>query len=245
MKPSTPTQKLKVDVALVIDRTGSMCSVIDDLKNELVEMTDKLKELLLSRETRKREISELNVKVVFFGDFATDGEEALICSPLFKMPEEKEHLLAFLGLVNGGEYSGGDIPENGLEGLYAAMTGEWSCDENGNKADRQIILLVTDAPPLHLQEREDCVGYNREAYPESLRELEDIWHDEELLSEKTSMDRRARRLFLIAPEEKYYEGHTWRPVADWEDTRSILLPHIGPLFGLTADTLIKAIASMI
>ena len=82
------------------------------------------------------------------------------------------------------------MAENSLEALAYAVDSEWLCEEAEGCVNRNIICLVTDAPPKALGECEDCVGYP-ENMPKSLDEIFDKWY---------STNARIKRMLLVTPD---------------------------------------------
>lgn len=121
----SPTQ---VDVAFVIDATGSMGDEINYLKAELLDV------MARSRDSLKAQ--QLNFSAVFYRD---RGEEYVTRQWPFGQPDEK--LIEFFNQQRAG--GGGDNPEAVETALKLALNElEWS-----ESASARLLFLVLDAPP--------------------------------------------------------------------------------------------------
>lgn len=204
----------KVDIAFVIDATGSMGPIMDQVKERALTLGDEIKEKM---EAAGKNIGALRMRVIDFADFASESIEAIRASEFYTMPEERAQ---FENQVKGIQYEdrGGDIPENALEALWVAMKSDW-VDLPGLTAGRHIIVLITDAPPLNLGERNGCMGYVAEDYPENIQEMEEIWNEQATQGGgHTKLNPKKKRLLLFAPEGGDGAGHDWNAVSGWENT---------------------------
>lgn len=203
----------KVDIAFVIDATGSMEPIMTEVKERALTLGDEIKEKM---EASGRHVGALRIRVIDFGDFATESIEAIRTSEFFNMPEEQPQ---FENQVRGIQYAdrGGDVPENALEALWVAMKSDW-VDLPGLTPGRHIIVLITDAPPLNLGERTGCMGYVADDYPENIQEMEEIWKENSTQGGgHTKLNPKKKRLLLFAPEGDV-AGHNWDAVSGWENT---------------------------
>ena len=204
--------KYDIDIVFCIDATGSMTPIIDKVRRVTLGFDEKVRARFSAG---NKNIGELRVRVVEFGDFC-DGPEAIKGSEFFMLPDQKD---AFASVVNGIDIAnkGGDIPENGLEALYEAMHSDWVVPATGNKC-RHIIVVLTDAVPLNLKEREGCVGYSDE-YPSDIYALEDIWNEKVDLQSgvtpSTKMRYNDHRLVLFVPSDADEDGRSWQDVMGW------------------------------
>lgn len=200
----------KLDIVFVIDATGSMTPIMNQVKANALTLGDRICDEM---KAANKPVDELRLRVIDFADFASEGDEAIRLSDFYKMPEEKA---AFEKRVNDIDIDmrGGDIPENGLEALFAAINSDWVKIGAGEKG-RHIIVLMTDAVPLNLQERAGCVGYNAEEYPSNIEELTEIWNAD-AQSTTTKLSPSKKRLIVYAPAGKDAQGHTWDDVTSWE-----------------------------
>ncbi len=177
-----------VDMVFCIDATGSMRHVIDFVKKNALSLYS---DIVAAMGKKHKVISQMRVRVIAFRDYLADGQEAMMASDFFALPQQAQ---LFYESVNGIEAKGGgDIPEDGLEALGYAIRSDWSRD--GVKK-RHIIVMWSDAPTHDL-------GYGKIApwYPdgmaESFEELSQWWEDEQMGG---CMDENAKRLLLFAPD---------------------------------------------
>ena len=78
-----------VDIVLCIDTTGSMHHVIDIVKDKALSLyQDIADEMALKHKT----IQKLRIRVIAFKDYHADGEDAMLASDFFEMPEQAEEL---------------------------------------------------------------------------------------------------------------------------------------------------------
>ncbi len=128
----------KVDIIFCIDGTGSMTPCIDSIKNNAKKFYRDLVDKMTT--DFNSSIDELNIKVITFRDYAVDPD-AMVISEWFDLTAGDTDLYEkhLDGIVAQG---GDDIPENGLEALYFAMTADW---KSIGMNDRQVIVLFTDA----------------------------------------------------------------------------------------------------
>jgi len=177
-----------VDMVFCIDATGSMRHVIDFVKNNALNL---YQDIVSAMVKKHKVISQMRVKVIAFRDYIADGENAMLTSDFFVLPQQAE---LFAECVNGIKArGGGDIPEDGLEALGYAIRSDWT--REGVKK-RHIIVVWSDAPTHEL-------GYAKAApwYPEgmakSFEELSLWWEDQQLGGD---MDENAKRLLIFAPD---------------------------------------------
>ena len=197
------------DVVFVIDSTGGMDRAMPHVRDFARRF---LKTLAEVAEEYDKPIGKLRTRIVDFSDYGYEGEDALHQTDFFVLPDEADK---FDAALEGIEYEcrGGDIPENGLEALYYAMKSNWYEGER-NERGRHVIVLISDAPPLRLHEREGCIGYPSDEIPENISELEEMWCAPQEAGLK--LTRQRRRMILLVPEECDLDGRTWRHVAEWE-----------------------------
>ncbi|NLV59233.1 MAG: VWA domain-containing protein [Clostridiales bacterium] len=177
-----------VDMVFCIDATGSMRHVIDLVKQNALSLYE---DITRAMEKKHKVISRMRVRVIAFRDYVADGEEAMLSSDFFVLPDQAEDFYECVNSITAK--GGGDIPEDGLEALAYAIKSEWS--QEGVKK-RHIIVMWSDAPTHEL-------GHGRIApwYPEGMAEdfdeLSLWWEDEQLGG---SMDENAKRLLIFAPD---------------------------------------------
>lgn len=177
-----------VDMVFCIDATGSMRHVIEFVKKNALNLYH---DIVAEMASKHKLVNKMRVRVIAFRDYVADGEEAMLSSDFFELPEQAQ---LFYDCVNGIEArGGGDIPEDGMEALGFAIRSDWT--REGVKK-RHIIVMWSDAPTHEL-------GYARIApwYPEGMAkdfdELSLWWEDEQLGG---GMDESAKRLLLFAPD---------------------------------------------
>lgn len=126
--------KYNVDIAMCMDATGSMGSLLNTVKaNALSFYTD----LTTAMEEKGKHIDELRVRVIAFRDYIADGENAMLATDFYSLPADAAE---FKSLVNSIEpFGGGDEPEDGLEALAYAIKSKWTT--GGNKR-RHIIIKI-------------------------------------------------------------------------------------------------------
>jgi len=177
-----------VDMVFCIDATGSMRHVIDFVKHNALRLYQDIVDVM---EKKHKVISQMRVRVIAFRDYIADGEEAMLSSDFFILPEQGSQFFECVNSIDAK--GGGDIPEDGLEALGYAIRSDWT--REGVKK-RHIIVLWSDAPTHPL-------GFGRIApwYPTSMaRDFEELslwWEDEQMGG---SMDENAKRLLLFAPD---------------------------------------------
>lgn len=184
-----------VDIVMCIDATGSMASIIDDVKRNALSFYQKFVDVMNAQDPPKS-VQQLRVKVIAFRDYGVDAEP-MVESPFFVLDEENE---AFHRFVDGIEASGGgDEPENSLEALALAMKSDWV---RTGSVRRHVIIMYTDASALKLGERAGQTGYPSDM-PKDLAELRELW-------EGQIMEKRAKRLLVFAPDTE-----PWSDMVDW------------------------------
>jgi hypothetical protein len=117
-----------LDVAIVIDSTGSMQAAIDLARDAIYDVVS-----LLSGVAPKLRLGVVHYKDV--SDFS-DGAQLLV--PLTKKQDEVRESLSKL-VANGG----GDLPENVDKGFEFALSKEMDWNKEANR----LILIIGDAPP--------------------------------------------------------------------------------------------------
>lgn len=117
-----------VDIAFVVDATGSMGDEIAYLKAELADVIRKVK--------RDNQQLEVRLGSVFYRDF---GDQYL--TKIFPFDKSLKKNIEFIKEQSAG--GGGDTPEAVEEGLASAIDSmAWS-----DKAVARLLFLVLDAPP--------------------------------------------------------------------------------------------------
>jgi len=177
-----------VDMVFCIDATGSMRHVIDFVKQNALNLYN---DIAAEMDKKHKVVDQMRVRVIAFRDYVADGEDAMLSSDFFVLPEQAQ---LFYECVNGIQVKGGgDIPEDGLEALAYAIRSDWT---RAGVKKRHIIVVWSDAPTHDL-------GYSRMApwYPEGMaKDFEELslwWEDEQLGG---GMDESAKRLLLFAAD---------------------------------------------
>ena len=188
-----------MDIVFCIDITGSMQPTIDKVKGFATSLYDDLIPFMLK--VAHREVKALRVKVIGFRDFYCDGKYALEESDFFKLPEQNQEFKNFVSSLEAK--GGGDDPENSLEALALAMKTDWvKINDLNTQRSRHVIVLFTDDAAHRFEEAETYTGTNYpEGMPKSYKELLMAWNGQGDIS--LSMDKRAKRLIVFAPEESY------------------------------------------
>ena len=177
-----------VDMVFCIDATGSMRHVLDFVKHNALNL---YQDIAGAMEKKRKTVSQMRIRVIAFRDYVADGEQAMMASDFFVLPQQAQQ---FYDCVNGvTAKGGGDIPEDGLEALAYAIRSDWT--KEGVKK-RHIIVVWSDAPT-------HALGHGRIApwYPDGMAEdfdeLSLWWEDEQLGG---AMDEGAKRLLIFAPD---------------------------------------------
>ena len=180
------------DIVFCIDATGSMGKVIGLVKENALSLQ---KDLVNAMKTKGKTIHQLRIRIIAFRDYIADGENAMMATDFFLLPDEVE---TFSRCVNGIRATGGgDIPEDGLEALAFAIRSKWTMEA---AKKRHVIVVWTDAGVHEL-------GYGSKAsnYPDNMaknfEELTNWWGDEQ---RNGYMDSNAKRLLLFAPCTSYW-----------------------------------------
>ncbi len=197
-KPVGQGLEYNVDIVMCIDATGSMASIIDEVKSNALSFYQKFVAEMNAQDPPKA-VAQLRVKVIAFRDYGVDTQP-MVESPFFVLDEDND---AFHNFVDGIEASGGgDEPENSLEALALAMKSDWV---RTGAVRRHVIIMYTDASALPLGTRSGSASYPSDM-PKDLSELRDLW-------EGQIMEKRAKRLLVFAPDME-----PWSDMVDWTNT---------------------------
>ena len=221
--------KYNVDIAMCIDATASMGSLLNTVKaNALSFYSD----LTAAMGEKGKHIDELRVRVIAFRDYIADGEDAMLATDFYTLPADSAE---FRELVNSIQPDGGgDDPEDGLEALAYAIKSNWT--KAGDK--RRHIIIVWSDDATH------ALGFGAKApnYPKKMArdfdELTEWWGDP---SQSGLMDNSAKRLLIYAPEKKY-----WSTISDtWDNVLHFPSEAGKGLQGLEYEEILNAIANSI
>jgi hypothetical protein len=131
----------KIDIAFMVDATGSMGDEIDYLKAELSDVIDHVKS--------ERSNIDINTGAVFYRDHGDD-----YVTKVSDFSSNKQHTLEFINEQSAD--GGGDFPEavdEALEKSIAAL--DWSDD-----ATARLLFLVLDAPPHYDQHAIESIHHS-------------------------------------------------------------------------------------
>lgn len=191
-----------VDIVMCIDSTGSMGSLLDMVKQNAINFYNDFTSELAKKD---KQVNELRVKVISFRDYIADGENAMLRTDFFSLPQQAaEFEQVVRGIMPEG---GGDEPEDSLEALAYAIKSKWT---GGGTKRRHVIVLWTDASAHEL-------GFGKKApnYPQKMAkdfsELTEWWGFGQYAG---VMERNAKRLLIYAPPVE-----PWNTIAQsWDNT---------------------------
>ena len=196
--------KYAIDLVFVIDVTGSMGSVIGEVKVLVNGFADRLR----SRMTADgKGLQDLWVRVISYRDLGEEGDRALSASHFFELPRQEVALREFVDELNAS--GGGSEPESGLEALWLAMRSPW----RNVLRSRHIIVMLTDAGahPLGLHTYPADLFQDNIAPPPNLLKMKQHWG---VAPDPGVMNTQARRLVLFAPD-----ATPWHEIGErWENT---------------------------
>ena len=186
-----------VDLALLIDCTGSMSKAIGYAKDHALKFHS---ELLQAMKSRQKTIDQLRVRVVGYRDYYDNVSDALVASEFFKLPEQEDEFNQFVNKLSAD--GGGDEPETALEAIAnAIVNSDW---ETSMDKTRHVIVVWTDASAHELERRDKPSGYPSDM-PKTFAELNEKWGQD--------MKSSAKRLILFAPS-----SYPWSDLAEiWDN----------------------------
>ena len=121
-------EKRTLDIAFVVDATGSMGDEISYLQSELLDVLKKVESQLKN--------TDIHYGSVFYRD---QGDEYV--TRKFDFSDKAENLINFIKKQNAG--GGGDTPEAVVEAMQVSIDElKWSSDNS-----TKIMFLILDAPP--------------------------------------------------------------------------------------------------
>lgn len=203
-----------VDICLCIDKTGSMSPIINTVKENALRLHE---DITAAMAEKNKHIHRLRVRVIWFGDYLSDGSEAMLGSDFLVLPEEMNVFKDCVDCIDA--YGGGDAPEDGLEALAFAMRSPW-CQDGWKR--RHIVCVFTDAPAHNIGYSSNASNYPH-AMPASYEELMLRWGFEGVPGD---MENAAKRLLLFAPDVSYWH----RICREWENS---ILTKVNPDGGLS------------
>lgn len=183
-----------VDMVFCIDATGSM----EDFSGSQVKIINLVKQNALNFYTdlnnamaaKRKAVRQLRVRIVAFRDYLADGENAMLVTDFFMLPQQAAQFEACVNSITAK--GGGDAPEDGLEALAYAIRSKWT---NETAKKRHVIVLWTDASTHELGYGKDSPYYPK-GMPQDMSELNDWWDD---------MNENSKRLIMFAPDQPYWD----------------------------------------
>ena len=178
-----------VDMVFCIDATGSMGGVIEMVKNNALHFYN---DVTKAMSAKGKTIDKLRVRIVAFRDYVADGEDAMLETDFFNLPEESADFEACIRSIEA--FGGGDDPEDGLEAVaFAIKRSQWS---NAGIRNRHVIVVWSDdgAHPL---------GFCKNApnYPKNMtKDFEELTAWWGTKSAPGLMDEYAKRMLIFAPD---------------------------------------------
>jgi len=193
-----------VDLVFCIDATASMDGLLDMVKQHALTFHQDLMDAMAAK---SKTINQLRIRIVAFRDYKYDGEDAMLTTDFFLMPQEQDLFEQCIREIEAK--GGGDDPEDGLEAMAYAIRSRW-CEGGQGIKRRQVIVVWTDAATHELGFGWDEETYPREYMVRDFNELTSWWGD---LNQEGFMDQNAKRLLLYAPDEPYWNTIT----ANWDN----------------------------
>lgn len=181
-----------VDMVFCIDATGSMESdgdqqqrIINMVKQNALNFYGDFSSMMSGK---GKQVRQLRVRVVAFRDYLADGNQAMLVTDFFQLPQQADDFENCIKSISA--MGGGDIPEDGLEALAYAIRSKWTTE--GAKK-RQVIVVWTDAGTHPIGYASSAPNYPK-GMPGDMSELNDWWDE--------YMDFNSKRLIIFAPDEE-------------------------------------------
>lgn len=221
--------KYNVDIAMCIDATGSMDSLLNTVKKNALAFYSDLTGMM---EKKGKHIDELRVRAIVYRDYIADRKDAMLVTDFFDLPQESKDFEELMYSIKA--FGGGDEPEDGLEALAYAIKSPWT---TGGSKRRHIIIVWSDDATHALG-----FGASAENYPKNMartfEELTEWWGDP---TNPGYMDNNAKRLLIFAPEKQY-----WTTISDvWDNVLHFPSDAGKGLEGLEYEEILNAIANSI
>lgn len=224
-----------IDIVFCIDGTGSMLLCIENVKRNVQKICKDF--LAQASEVLSSVIDGFHVKLITFRDYR-DDEYPMVESEWFDV--KGDGLAGFEACVKGIEADGGgDMPENGLEALYFAMTTDWHAIDS---KDRQIIVLFSDADAVDLLDED---RKRRPNYPSEMVDFDGLvalWAGElppYMAKEDYKLGQRTKRMVLFARAGTKYE----ELARHCSNTFFIPVPFDGGLMDLEIDDIVREMSA--
>ena len=93
--------KYDVDIVMCIDATGSMTGILDTVKRNALNFYEDLHKAM---QEKGKQVNSLRIKVIAFRDYLADGNNAMLATDFYPMPEKQGE---FNALVNSLVADGG------------------------------------------------------------------------------------------------------------------------------------------
>lgn len=220
-----------IDLVFVIDATGSMEPVIDEVKKLVNGFTERLRATMASE---RKGLQDVWVRVISFRDLGDEGSRALSASKFFELPREETSLRECVDAISAS--GGGDEPESGLEALWLAMRSTW----RNVLRSRHIIVVLTDASahPLGTHTYPSHLFQDGVRAPLDLSEMKNQWG---VYPDSGVMNSQARRLVLFAPD-----ATPWHEIGEhWENTMWLPSRAGEGCTGTDLDAILRSIAKSV
>ena len=164
-----------VDFVVCLDTTGSMNSIIENVKQHI---TDSLIKEMNSKMAKNQSKLEWRGRILGFGDVEYHDE------PFYEgtFTNDEQQLTRELQHIPRTGYSV-DVPESSLDALYLAARSPWRKDVPVHK----VVILFTDAAPKEIHAK-TCQDGPRDA--------------QKIIDEYT---KRKIKLFLYGPRHEFFE----------------------------------------
>lgn len=195
-----------VDIVFCIDATESMDPILDSVKKNALNFYADFQAVM---ENKKKKVGRLRVRVIAFRDYLADGEQAMLVTNFFELPEQSQDLEMCIRSIEAK--GGGDDPEDGLEALAYAIKSDWNTE---SQKKRHVIVLWSDDASHNL-------GFGKAArcYPKGMArdfaQLSEWWGNEYAPG---FMDESAKRLLLFTPGKESWVTirNNWNNVVHYE-----------------------------